>query len=205
MNHLSTKSVLLSPPKLVRNGGHYFPGVPSISEDKEVNVTLPGIAVTEEEAVNEIYLAFKKLIDGGGGIGSSGCLGVVGRGREDEQEQTKHRIWRNEFLVRGPGQDSGFGAGGTIWSVRDGCMFSEGIAEFREKTHIVFKETFFGVMWKILPRSDIVFNEVYDGCFTKNHDYIMDHMDLVNQPEQFGCFLDVTKETKGYILWTTFA
>lgn len=203
MNHLSAKSVLLSPPKLVRNGGHYFPGVPSISGEKGETVTLPGIAVTEEEAVNEIYLAFEKVIDRGG-IGLVGCGGCLGGGG-GEDEQKKRRLWRNEFLVRGPSQDSGFCDGGTVWLVRNGAMFSEGIAEFREKTHIVFKETFFGVMWKILPLSDIVFNEVYDGCFTKNHDFIMDHMDLVNQPEQFGGFLDVTKETRGYILWTTFA
>ena len=47
MIHSPAKSNLLTPPKLVRNGGHYFPGVPG----KEEKLTFPGLAITEEEAL----------------------------------------------------------------------------------------------------------------------------------------------------------
>ena len=44
--------------------------------------------------------------------------------------------------------------------------------------------------------------EQYDGCFTENYDGIIDRMNMVNQAELFGTFLDITKENRTYILWT---
>jgi hypothetical protein len=80
-------------------------------------------------------------------------------------------------------------------------VFSEGIAEFRKKTHIFFRETAFGLMWKILPLSDVAFYKgYYDGCFTKNDDKVIEKMDRQSK-ELFGTFLDIVIENQTYILW----
>ena len=173
------KSNLLSPPKLVRSGGHYFPGVPSITRGKEEKLTLPGLTITEEEAVDAIYNRFEQMFE-----------------RKIGGEE-RNPLWQNEFLfVVSCSTD-------TVWLLKGSSLFSKGIVEFREKTHVVFKDTHYGVLWKIIPRSDFLCNEVFDGCFTKNDDWIMDQMSMVNQREQFGSFLDIAKETPEYLLCTT--
>ncbi len=181
MIHSPAKSCLISPPNLVRYGGHYFSGVSSITRKTGEKMTLPGIDITEDEALNEIYKCYEQMLCTGG------------------------RLWRNEFLFRGSGPGFGEECRGTVWLVKGSSIFSEGIVQFRENTHVVFKDTNYGVMWKIIPKSEFLCNEVFDGCFTKNHDCIMDQMDMVNQNKQFGCFLDITIETPVFILWTTFS
>ena len=182
MIHSPAKSNLLTPPKLVRNGGHYFPGVPSITTGKEEKLTLPGLAITEEEALHAIYNSFDQMI----------------RQHPIGGEEERNPRWQNEFLLMEACTE-------TVRLLKDGSLFSKGIVEFRENTHIVFKDAPYGVLWKILPRSDLLCSEVFDGCFTRNDDWIMDQMSMVNQREQFGSFLDIAKETPEYLLWATFS
>jgi len=184
MIHSPAKTNLLSPPKLVRNGGHYFPGVPSITTrgQQEEKLTLPGLSITEEEALNQIYHCFEQMFHPKDGR---------------EKKAGEEELWRNEFLFSDGDERTRL--------VKGGSLFSKGIVEFREKTHVVFKDTHFGVLWKIIPRSEFVCSEGFDGCFTKNDDWIMDQMSMVNQREQFGSFLDIAKETPEYLLWATFS
>jgi hypothetical protein len=213
MNRSPAKACLLPQPKLVRSGGHYFPGVPSLGMTLDDKVMLPGISITEDAAVDEIYRCFEGLLCAKcasdwivNGRGNS----IIKNNKEEEEEADinpeRFTCWQNEFLYHYSGQENvGNGRVGLVWSAEDDSLFSEGIIQLREKTHIVFKNTNYGVLWKILPRSVISVGNVFDGCFTKNHDNIMDIMNLVNQNEQFGTFLDITKETTQYLLWTTFA
>ena len=211
MNRSPAKSCLLPQPKLVRSGGHYFPGVPSLGKTLGDKVMLPGIPITEDDAVDEIYRCFEGLLRAkceSDWIGNCGEKSIINNNKEEDADINPDRFtcWQNEFLYHYSGQENiGDGRIGLVWCAEDGSLFSEGIFQLREKTHIVFKNTNYGVLWKILPRSVISVGNVFDGCFTKNHDDIMDMMNLVNQNEQFGTFLDITKETTQYLLWTTFA
>jgi hypothetical protein len=51
---------------------------------------------------------------------------------------------------------------GVIESIRN-------IEQFREKTHVVFRKTEMGIMWKILPIKVNSFGPGFDGSFTKNY------------------------------------
>jgi hypothetical protein len=105
---------------------------------------------------------------------------------KEEEESTLG----SEFVYDGRG----------TFRIRD-RVFSEGIDEFRKKTHIFFRETAFGLMWKILPLSEVAFYKgYYDGCFTKNDDRIIEKMDRQSL-EMFGTFLDIAMENQTYILW----
>jgi hypothetical protein len=147
-----------------------------------------------EEALNEIYNCFEQFLRLGG-------LGPFGVNEDGTENSATNRIlfWRNEFLFRCPCSEAG-----EAWAIRlvcDGSLFSEGIAQFREKTRIIFKHTHYGVMWKIIPLASFACTDVFDGCITQNHDCIEDVMDGINQPQHFGSFLDIIKETRAYILW----
>ena len=105
----------------------------------------------------------------------------------NKEEKTK---FGTEFFYDGRG----------IFRLKD-RVFSEGISEFRKKTHVFFRETAFGLMWKILPLSEVAFyNGFYDGCFTKNDNDIIEKMDRQSK-ELFGTFLDIATENQTYILW----
>lgn len=52
---------------------------------------------------------------------------------------------------------------GVIQSIRN-------FEQFREKTHVIFRQTEMGIMWKIHPISITYFGSGFDGSFTKNYD-----------------------------------
>ena len=52
---------------------------------------------------------------------------------------------------------------GVIQSIRN-------FTQFREKTHVIFRQTEMGIMWKILPISVDYFGSGFDGSFTKDYD-----------------------------------
>jgi len=162
--------------------------------------TLEWIVVTEEEAVNEIYTCFEQFM-------STRGLIRTGESHENDNDEAENSdaiplpFWRNELLFRDPRAESP----GAIRLVFDGSLFSDGIVQFRERTRIVFKDTDYGVMWKVVPLTHFAGGDMFDGCFTENHDDIEDMMDLVDQSKQFGSFLDVVKKSRAYIHWTTFA
>lgn len=173
---------------------------------------LAGVPVTRAQALDDIYHCFELCMKGE----------KVGRVDSDEEEgkagEDINQFWGNEFLYRNAYLDNGREIFRSVATTADADnddddddtdddsnVFSEGIREFREKTHVIFKETFFGMMWKILPKSANAFKKGYDGCFTKNYDGIIDKMNIVNQNEQFGTILDITIEHPKYILWTSFA
>ena len=152
-------------------------------------ILISGVLLARSQALDDIYHCFDMCMKGG-----------------DEERKEDNKVycyWENEFLFRHPYLDRGREVVAVPPDTNEG-VFSEGIVEFRERTHVVFKEMFFGVMWKVLPLHVNTFKKGYDGCFTKNHDGIMDTMNIVNQYEQFGTILDITKETPAYILWTAF-
>lgn len=147
---------------------------------------LAGVQITKSEALDEIYHCLDTWIN---------AEDIV-------------TYWGNEFLFRDAGSDEGRGV---FYLVEDYSVLSVGISELRKNTHVVLKETSFGVMWKILPLMGQKFMPAdvktcyigkYDGCFTRNFDGIVDKMNIVNQPELFGTFLDPTIENQSYILWT---
>ena len=174
------------------------------------NDNLAGVPITRSQALDDIYHCFDLCMKGE-------RVGRVDSDEEEEEEEGKaNEAWENEFLYRNPYLDEGREIFRLVTAPTaadtdadddtddDGNVFSEGIREFREKTHVLFKETFFGMMWKILPKSANAFKKGYDGCFTKNYDGIIDKMNIVNQNEQFGTILDITIEHPKYILWTSF-
>ena len=157
---------------------------------------LTGVPITKSEALDDIYHFFDVWI--------KGYEHEEGEIRED----TNRTYWGNEFMFRDAISDQGQGV---FYLVEDYSVFSVGIDELRKNTHVVFKETSFGVMWKILPLmgQEVMPPDVktcyigqYDGCFTRNFDGIMDKMNIVNQTELFGTFLDIAIESKTYLLWT---
>jgi len=150
------------------------------------------IHITKQEALDNIYDCFSRWLSFSQDEFEEG---------EIQEEKTFVTYWGNEFIFRDSCSDKE-----KIFRLvnEDSVVFANGIDEFRDNTHVVFKETSFGVMWKILPLS--VVNtfplEQYDGCFTENYDGIIDRMNMVNQAELFGTFLDITKENRKYIVWT---
>ena len=177
------------------------------SDDGMKGENLAGVPITKLEALDDIYHSFDMWMKGVGVRSVSpdpiGYEYEEGEIREDTVEAMMVTYWGNEFLFRDSASDKD-GNGETFRLVNEeGSVFSEGIEEFREKTHVVFKDTFFGVMWKILPLSvDTFHTGQYDGCFTKNYAGIMDKMNIVDQAELFGTFLDITIENRAYMLWT---
>lgn len=147
------------------------------------------VHITRQDALDDIYHCFARWLS---------------FSPDDEYEEGEIKpfvtYWGNEFIFRDSCSDKD-----NIFRLVDeeSSVFANGIDEFRDNTQVVFKETSFGVMWKIIPLSTVVDTlEQYDGCFTENYDGIMDRMDTVNQAELFGTFLDITKENRTYILWT---
>ena len=180
----------LSKTKLTRQA-HYD------SSFAEVNITKP-------EALDDIYHCFDMWMKGVSvrSVSPDPTIGYEYEEGEIVEDTFAAMVtyWGNEFLFRDSCSDKG-----EIFRLvnEDGLVFANGIDEFRDNTHVVFKETSFGVMWKILPLSvDTFHTGQYDGCFTKNYDGIMDRMNMVNQVELFGTFLDITIENRAYILWT---
>jgi hypothetical protein len=163
-----------------------------------------GVPITKHEALDDIYHCFEMWMKGIGVRSISpdpiGYEYEEGEILEDEFVPMVS-YWGNEFLFR----DSDFDEGRETFRLveEESLVYTEGIDEFRQNTHVVFKETSFGVMWKILPLSVDTFQSgQYDGCFTKNNDGIMDQMNMVDQSKLFGTFLDVTIENRTYILWS---
>jgi len=54
MIHSLAKTILLSPPKLVRNGGHNFPGVPSEAGEEDERTRL--VKEGRKESLSKIRL-----------------------------------------------------------------------------------------------------------------------------------------------------
>ena len=193
----------LSKTKLTRQA-HYNSSDDSISPDNFV-----GVPITKHEALDDIYLCFDMWVKGKGVFPDPvGYEYEEGEIREDTNSAMV-TYWGNEFLFRDAISDKGQGVFHLVDD--DYSVFSVGIEELRENTHVVFKETSFGVMWKILPLMgqrklppdvETCYIGQYDGCFTRNHDSIMDMMNIVDQGDLFGTFLDITIENRTYMLWT---
>jgi hypothetical protein len=190
----------LSKTKLIRQA-HY-----NSSDDCIMAETFIEVPITKHEALDEIYHCFDMWIKKGVSVRSVspdpiGYEYEEGEIREGGTFKEMVTYWGNEFLFRDACADKGRNVFRLVFE--GSRVFADGIEEFREYTHVVFQETSFGVMWKILPLSVKTFNTgQYDGCFTKNYDGIMDRMDVVNQVDLFGTFLDVTIENLAYLLWT---
>ena len=104
MIHSPAKSNLLTPPKLVRNGGHYFPGVPS--EGREVD--LSGASHYRRRSPAN---SFDQMI----------------RQRPIGGEEERNPRWQNEFLLMESCTE-------TVRLLKEGSLFSKGIVEFRAYT-----------------------------------------------------------------------
>lgn len=147
--------------------------------EEEDTEYLSGVPIRKEQAVNDIYNTLDRFFS---------------------EDDNKTYFWGNDFIFRNLHTDS-------ITAIRyrlcaDASVLSEGNAEFRRKTHIVFQKACFGVLWKILPLSVTSFTkESYDGCFTKNYDGVFDRMALVNQYQVFGSAIHVFVKDAKYLLW----
>lgn len=161
------------------------------------------VPITKPEALDDIYHCFDRWMKGLSiRSNSPDPIGYEYEEGECIRECDKVTYWGNEYLFRDACSDKGRNVFRLVYE--GNRVFADGIEEFREYTHVVFKETSFGVMWKILPLSVNTFNTgQYDGCFTKNYDGIMDRMDIVNQVDLFGTYLDIAIENRAYILWTS--
>ncbi len=201
MNSIQTKSVV-GKTKLTRQA-HY-----------EVTDNLAGVPVSQAQALDDIYYCFDMCMKGekirrDGDDDADDYYGGSGEERKEGDgirgAGVEHLFWENEFMFRDPYLDHGREI--IRLSAKEDDVFAEGIREFREKTHVVFKDMFFGMMWKIMPKSESMetCRKGFDGCFTKNYDGIMEKMDIVDQNEQFGTILDITLEAPKYILWTSFS
>ena len=175
------------------------------------NEIMTVVPITRSQALDDIYHCFEMCMKDEkiGNMDSRTAESMDSYEHEEGEvlEGNARHFWGNEFIFRDPYLDDG----GEIFRSVDATdangdcgVFSDGIHEFRENTHVIFKEMFFGMMWKILPKSVDTFKKGFDGCFTKNHDGIIDIMNIVNQNEQFGTILDITIEDPKYILWTSF-
>jgi len=168
----------------------------------DMSDTFAELPITRSEAINDIYHSFDMWMKGAG-TDPIGYEYEEGETREDTT--TFVTYWGNEFLFRDAISDKGQGVFHLVED--DYSVYSVGIDELKENTHIVFEETCFGVMWKILPLSidPVPEGGQYDGCFTRNHGGIQDIMNLVDQADLFGTFLDITIENRTYLLWTALA
>ena len=177
-----------------------------------MNYFTSGVDISRAQALNEIYHCFEMRMKGerilrGERIlkGSTYSINADDDDDDDDDDENDKHFWGNEFFFR----DSFLDEGQEIFRLvcnddvnEYGIVFSDGIREFREKTHVIFREVSFGLMWKNLPLTVSTFQKGFDGCFTENYNGIMEDMNIVNQLEQFGAFLDVTIEKPKYILWT---
>lgn len=202
MNKINDGSIknptIIKKPKLIR-GEHV------------VQENVAGVPVVESQALDDIYYCFEMCMKGKPihFVYYDYEDGEVIEEEEEEEEDlvAKSQYWENEFFYRDSLLDKDREI---IRLVKDDSVFSEGIADFRDKTQVVFKDIFFGIMWKILPAHDddeantSTYNTQFDGCFTKNNDSIMDQLNIVNQDRLFGTILDISIENPLYILWTAF-
>lgn len=181
---ISENNKTVSLTKLVRHCRNYSPRDPSfrlISVPTQ-NLTLSRVVIPVQDALIEIYNAFEL----------------------HWKEKDALGFWCNEFIFRDDVLDRNEN---TAESFRysDHSFLSQGIDQFRSRTHVIFKQTDLGVMWKVLPNSyntNRVFIKKYDGIFTENYDGISEQIEI-GQDNIFRAPLHKRLENKKYIMWMT--